>query len=141
MIYTLVVTKEQMFLFTKGRIIMTKRSIVHIEIPAKAPKEAQEFYGKLFGWEMSVVEEFDYHSFMAENTGGAFPAVGEQYKRGDVTVYIGSEDLDADLAAIEKAGGKRVGDPMPVPGFGRLVHFSDPTGNVLALWQEDPSAQ
>ena len=49
---------------------MTKRSIVHIEIPAKAPKEAQEFYSKLFGWEMSVVEDFDYHSFMAENTGG-----------------------------------------------------------------------
>jgi predicted enzyme related to lactoylglutathione lyase len=136
-----------MFLLSQREDHMTKRSIVHIEIPAKAPKEAQEFYGKLFGWEMSVVEDYDYYSFMAENTGGAFPTVGaeigpgSQIKPGDVIVYIGSEDIEADLAAIEKAGGKRVSDPMPVPGFGRLVHFSDPTGNVLALWQADPSAQ
>ena len=120
---------------------MTKRAIVHIEIPAKAPKKAQEFYANLFGWEMDAIEDYDFYSFRAENTGGAFPAVGDQYKPGDVIVYIGSEDLDADLAAIEKAGGKRVSDPMPVPGYGRLVHFTDPTGNVLALWQADESAQ
>jgi predicted enzyme related to lactoylglutathione lyase len=120
---------------------MTKRAIVHIEIPAKAPKKAQEFYANLFGWEMDAIEDYDFYSFRAENTGGAFPAVGEEVKPGDVTVYIGSEDIEADLAAIEKAGGKRVGELMPVPGYGRLVHFSDPTGNVLALWQPDPPAQ
>jgi uncharacterized protein len=120
---------------------MTKRAIVHIEIPAKSPKKAQAFYAKLFGWEMDAIEDYDFYSFRAENTGGAFPEVGEEVKPGDVTVYIGSEDIEADLAAIEKAGGKRVGELMPVAGYGRLAHFSDPTGNVLALWQPDPSAQ
>ena len=46
-----------------------------------------------------------------------------------------SEDLDATLAAVEAAGGTIVKPPFTFPG-GRRFHFSDPSGNELAVWTE-----
>ncbi len=117
---------------------MTKRSVVHIEIPAAAPKEAGEFYKKMFGWEFSqMTEPVSYAGFQAGNTGGGYPELNDQYKPGDVIIYIESEDLQADLDKITKLGGKALGDIMPVPGFGSLAFFQDPTGNRLALWKSE----
>jgi predicted enzyme related to lactoylglutathione lyase len=115
---------------------MSQRSIVHIEIPSADPTAAAEFYSKLFGWEYNSVPEFDYATFATENTGGGFPRVSDMYRQGDVVVYIESDDLEADLERIEAHGGKAVGEPMEVPGFGWFAFFTDPTGNRLALWKD-----
>ena len=39
---------------------MSKRNVVHIEIPAADIKSASTFYETLFGWKMEHAAEFDY---------------------------------------------------------------------------------
>lgn len=117
---------------------MSKREIVHIEISANDPTQTAKFYSDLFGWEYTVDPQFDYAMFTSGNVGGGYPTVGEHMKAGTVIVYIGSDNLESDLENIKKHGGSPVGEIMPIPGMGRLVHFKDPNGNLLALWQSTP---
>lgn len=121
---------------------MTSRSIVHIEIPANDRKAGAEFYNKVFGWPFEHMgEPMPYTTFKTGNVGLGMPDIGENYKPGDVIVYIGSEDVEADLKAIEAAGGKRAGDPFKVGDFGEMAFFVDPSGNMLALWKDLMSQQ
>lgn len=117
---------------------MSSRSIVHIEIPAANRQASARFYADLFGWEAQHVEEMNYSMFQAGNTGGGYPELDENTKAGDVRVYIGSDDIDADLKRIEKAGGKTVYPKTELPGFGSMAMFTDPAGNTLALWTSVP---
>lgn len=116
---------------------MTKRSIVHVEIPANDRQAGGEFYQKVFGWSFTHTDEpAPYTMFETGNVGVGMPDTGERYKPGDVILYIGSDDVAADLEAIEAAGGKRAGDPFKVGDFGEMALFTDPTGNLLALWKD-----
>jgi predicted enzyme related to lactoylglutathione lyase len=40
--------------------MVSKRNVVHIEIPAAETQVAAKFYENLFGWKMQHVPEFDY---------------------------------------------------------------------------------
>jgi hypothetical protein len=46
-------------------------------------------------------------------------------------------DLEAALAAVERAGGSVIRPIYAFPG-GRRFHFRDPGGNELAVWQAAP---
>ncbi len=117
---------------------MTKRNIVHVEIPAANRQVSAKFYADLFGWEAQHVEEMKYSMFEAGNAGGGYPEIDDNNKAGDVRVYISSEDIDADLKRIEQAGGKTVYPKTEIPGFGSYAMFADPAGNTLALWTGVP---
>ena len=113
---------------------MSKRSIVHIEIPLNAVDKDTQFYADVFGWEIQPIPEMDYTMFASGNVGGGFMPVGEHYQPGDVLVYLGSEDIEADLKRIEAAGGKTVMPKTEIPNTGWFGVFTDPTGNRLALY-------
>lgn len=117
---------------------MNKRAIVHIEIPAANRQASAKFYADLFGWDFQHVEEMNYSTFQAGNTGGGYPDIGENVKAGDVRIYVESNDIEADLKSIEKAGGKTVYPKTEIPGFGWFAMFADPAGNTLALWTNKP---
>ena len=120
---------------------MEKRPIVHVEISAADRVTSAKFYQTVFGWDYEDTPAYQYTTFAAGNLGGGFPDVdGQMYKTGDVVIYMGSDDLEADLKAVEAAGGKRASEPMPVPGMGSFAFFTDPAGNRLALWKPDPNA-
>jgi len=53
---------------------------------------------------------------------------------GSSLVVLFSNDLDASLDAVNKAGGRISQQPISFPG-GRRFHFTDPCGNELAVWQ------
>jgi len=113
---------------------MTKRNIVHVEIPAANRQVSAKFYSDLFGWDAEHFEEMKYSMFQAGNAGGGYPEIGDDYHVGSVIVYIDSQDIDADLKRIEQAGGKTVYPKTEIPGFGSYAMFNDPAGNTLALW-------
>jgi hypothetical protein len=50
-------------------------------------------------------------------------------------VVLYSRALDDTLASVKQAGGEIVKAPFEFPG-GRRFHFSDPSGNELAVWSE-----
>jgi predicted enzyme related to lactoylglutathione lyase len=114
---------------------MGKRDIVHIEIPAVKSAEAAAFYSELFGWDIQQDDNFDYIMFSGGNIGGGFTHVGENNTQvGDVLVYVGSDDIDADLKAITAKGGEVVMPKSEIPTIGWFAVFKDPTGNAMALY-------
>lgn len=114
---------------------MSKRNVVHIEIPAADVSGAAQFYEKLFGWKMEHAAEFDYTMWSdGAGYGGGFNKVSEENPVGEVLVYIHSDDIDADLKHVEKLGGSVVRPKTDIPGVGWFALFKDPTGNTLALY-------
>jgi predicted enzyme related to lactoylglutathione lyase len=118
-------------------VFMSTHNIVHIEIPLKDSKHAAEFYGKLFGWKVEAMAEMEYVMFDTESgLGGGFPKIdGEMFQGNDVLVYVESENLEATLAEIEKAGGKTLLGKTEITGMGWFALFSDPSGNRMGLYE------
>jgi uncharacterized protein len=114
---------------------MTKRNIVHIEIPTKNGKASGEFYEKLFGWHIERDEQMDYTMWDPhEGPGGGFSPVGENVKPGDVLIYVNSEDIETDLKRVAELGGTVLQEKMEIPTIGWFGIFKDPTGNMIALY-------
>ena len=115
---------------------MSKRNIVHVEIPAANVEGAGKFYQALFGWKISPMAEMNYTMWEAGNGDeyGGFPQVSEENPAGQVLVYIASDDIEADLKKVESLGGKILHQKTEIPGMGWYGVFQDPTGNVLAVY-------
>jgi len=114
---------------------MSKRNVVHVEIPAANVEAAGKFYESLFGWKMEHVPEFNYTMWAdGSGSGGGFNVVSEENPVGQVLVYIDSDDIEADLKKAVKLGGTIVREKTDIPGTGWYGLFKDPTGNVLALY-------
>ena len=114
---------------------MSKRNVVHVEIPATDVQAAGTFYQKLFGWKLQHVPEMNYTMWEAgDGSGGGLPAVSDEAPAGHVIVYIHSDDIDADLKKVEQLGGKVIHPKSEIPQTGWYAFFEDPTGNVLGLY-------
>jgi predicted enzyme related to lactoylglutathione lyase len=119
---------------------MTKRNIVHIEIPSRSHEEAGKFYGELFGWKMTPMPEMNYMLWEpAEGPGGGFTSLSET-KVGEVLIYVDSDDIEADLKKAKSLGAKMVAPKTEIPGIGWFGVFEDLTGNKIALYTSmDPN--
>ena len=115
---------------------MSKRNIVHVEIPAVNTNEAGEFYRELFGWKITPMPEMNYTMWEAGDGDeyGGFPKVSAENPAGQVLVYIASDDIDEDLEKVVEMSGKVLHEKAEIPGMGWYGVFQDPTGNVLALY-------
>jgi len=114
---------------------MTKRNIVHIEIPTSNAKESAEFYKNLFDWHIETFEELDYTMWDPhEGPGGGFSPLDENVQPGDVIIYVNSDDIEADLKKAESLGASVVFPKSEIPETGWYGMFKDPTGNIIALY-------
>jgi hypothetical protein len=115
--------------------MVSKRNVVHVEIPAADVEAAGNFYRDLFDWKLQHDPELNYTQWEAgDGTGGGFPAVSNETPAGHVLVYIHSDDIDTDLKNVEKLGGKVVYPKTEIAQIGWFGLFQDPTGNVLGLY-------
>jgi len=107
--------------------------IDYIEFPATDVAKTKAFYERVFGWKFTDYGP-DYTSFEDGRIAGGFTKVGKVAQGGPLVVlYAG--DLAAMESKVKQAGGAIVKDIFPFPG-GRRFHFTDPSGNVLAVWSE-----
>lgn len=115
---------------------MSKHPVVHFEIPSKDRKKNSNFYKEIFGWELAEYDELNYTMFdPKEGPGGGFPPLdGKLNKTDRLLVYIGTDDIEADLKKVESLGGKQVMGKTEIPGQGWFGVFTDPEGNTLALY-------
>ena len=114
---------------------MSKRNVVHIEIPTRSGKESAEFYEKLFGWHIEHDEEHNYTQFDPhDGPGGGFNPLSDNVKAGDVLIYVNSDDIEADLKKAQALGGAVVMEKAEIPGVGWYGMFADPTGNMIGLY-------
>jgi uncharacterized protein len=105
-----------------------------IELPTRDIASTRCFYEQAFGWKM---REFG-PSYASTTTGDV--DVGLQADAADAPkaplVVMAVEDLEAALKAVTAAGGKISRPIFSFPG-GRRFHFTDPSGNELAVWQTE----
>ena len=115
---------------------MSRRNIVHVEIPAVDVEGAGGFYEALFGWKIMPMPGMNYTMFEAGDGDeyGGFPQVSGENPAGQVLVYIASDDIEADLKKVVELGGQVLHQKAEIPGNGWFATFKDPTGNVLALY-------
>ena len=115
---------------------MSKRNVVHVEIPAANVEAAGKFYQELFGWKISHDPQLNYSMWEAGNgdSYGGFPQVSDENPAGKVLVYIASDDIEADLKKVEQLGGTIVHPKAEIPQTGWFAFFQDPTGDVLGLY-------
>jgi uncharacterized protein len=109
-------------------------AIDYIEIAVTDVAEAKRFYGSAFGWEFN-----DYGPGYAGIKGPSHEVGGlrqeEQVRVGGPLVVLYSRTLEDTQALVQKAGGRIAKEPFDFPG-GRRFHFTDPSGNELAVWSE-----
>jgi uncharacterized protein len=109
---------------------------VMFEFIATDQQRLCDFYQAVFGWEFDVVDNFAYIRFapraieMLGGIGQAEPGIkGREPGRN---FYLGTDDLSATLAAVERAGGAVYVPVTDIDGY-RFAMFTDPEGNVVGL--------
>ena len=109
------------------------RRIDYIEFPATDIAATKQFYQESFGWKF---EDYgpEYTSFLDGRLAGGFWTAAE-VRRGGPLVVIYAADLEGAERKIQAAGGQIVKPIFSFPG-GRRFHFTDPSGNELAVWSE-----
>lgn len=120
----------------------TQRRVVRVDLPAHDRESAGMFYQKLFGWRYEHAPgRLKYTNFTGYGVSGGFPQIdGRVYEPGDVTVFIGSDDLATDLQHAQALGAQPVVGKTALKGYGHLAIFHDPSGNRMALWQQADQA-
>jgi predicted enzyme related to lactoylglutathione lyase len=114
---------------------MSEHRVVHVEISAQDREAAAKFYGDLFGWKFEQFPDMNYATFDTGNSvGGGLNPVTDTNPAGSVVVYIGSADIDADLAKAESLGANIVQPKTEIPNTGWFGFFADPTGNMIGLY-------
>ena len=109
------------------------RRMDYIEFPTKNIEETKKFYSEVFNWEFTDYGP-DYTSFNDGRLGGGF-SVESEVKPGGPLVVLYSTNLAEIEAKIGEAGGQVVQEIFEFPG-GRRFHFTDPSGNELAVWSD-----
>lgn len=115
--------------------------VIHFEIPIDDNERAVAFYAKAFGW---VLEQWGPVEYWTTDAGDGDGIGGALSKRSDevpsLMFYIDVTDVDAALAAVAAAGGKRLSERMPIPGVGWMAYFEDTEGNRVGVFQDDAEA-
>ncbi|WP_282607766.1 VOC family protein [Pelagibius sp. Alg239-R121] len=105
--------------------------IDYVEMPALDFGAMKAFYGAAFGWDFEEWGD-EYMSFSNSGLEGGFRKADTSPPRGGSLVILLAEDLDAAEKAVTAAGGDII-ERHEFPG-GRRFHFTDPSGNELAIW-------
>ena len=110
--------------------------IDYVEFPARDYEATKLFFTNVFNW---AFEDFgaDYAAFSQAGINGGFfrSDLSGSASRGSALIIFYSQTLEKTLAKIEEAGGTITKPIFSFPG-GRRFHFTEPSGNELAVWSD-----
>ena len=111
-------------------------TIDYLELPAENIPATKAFFKEVFGWKFTDYGE-EYTSFESKNTTGGFyqSDLHSSTENGATLIVFYSNDLEATQQKVEDAGGSIVKPVFSFPG-GRRFHFTEPSGNELAVWSD-----
>lgn len=123
--------------------------VVHFEMPAEDKKRMAAFYTKAFAWKAQMLgpEMNDYvlvtttdadEAGHPKNPGainGGFYKKSADMPAQYPSVVIGVDDIKESMRKVAAAGGKVLGEPMDIPGYGLYVSFFDTEGNRVSMMQ------
>jgi hypothetical protein len=125
-------------------------TVVHFEIPADEPERAIEFYKSLFGWNIQPFGDPPTYWLVStvptDETG--MPArrgvngglMKKMHPQQPFANYISVEDVEEYAQKAVELGGQVALPKQAVPGMGWFSYVKDTEGNIIGLWENDPSA-
>lgn len=124
--------------------------VVHFEMPAEDRNRMAKFYTKTFGWKIQMLGE-DMGNYTLASTTNDVDKNGRPKQRGIIgggfypkdkkkpaqypSVVIAVDDINKSMKKINASGGKVLGKPMEIPGFGMYVSFYDTEGNRVSIME------
>lgn len=112
--------------------------IVHFEVIGKDGKKLQDFYSKLFDWNIDANNPIQYGLVQPEQKGiGGGIGAAQPGQSGYVTFYAEVKDTDEYLKKAEALGGKVVMPTTEIPGMVTFALFADPEGHMIGLVKEE----
>ncbi len=123
--------------------------VVHFEMPAEDKKRMAEFYTKTFGWQTQMLGS-DMNEYVLVTTtepdekgrpknpgaiNGGFYKKSADMPAQYPSVVIAVGDIKEAMKKVTEAGGKVLGEPMEIPGYGLYISFLDTEGNRVSMMQ------
>ncbi len=110
--------------------------INYVEFPAKDIEATKKFFSSVFGWSF-VDYGPEYTAFSDQGLDGGFfkSESASSTKAGGALIILYTDQLEETQARVESAGGNIVKPIFTFPG-GRRFHFTEPSGNELAVWSD-----
>ena len=110
--------------------------INYVEFPCRNLAKTKAFFIEAFGW---CFEDYgpEYIAFSEAGLAGGFfqSDLVSTTATGAALVVLYSENLEATQLKVERRGGLIVQTIFSFPG-GRRFHFTEPSGNELAVWSD-----
>jgi len=110
------------------------RRVDYVEFLTTSIEQTKNFYSAVFGWKFTDYGP-EYTCFNDGRLGGGF-ALAQEVVGGGPLIVLYATDLAAIEAGVKENGGRIVRDTYEFPG-GRRFHFTDPSGNELAVWSDN----
>ncbi len=107
--------------------------IDYVEFPGADLAATKAFYGAAFGWKFQDYGP-SYAAFEGEGADGGFSGDAAEAPIMPLVILY-AHDLEAMASKVRGAGGVINKAIFSFPG-GRRFHFTDPSGNELAVWSE-----
>jgi uncharacterized protein len=112
--------------------------ICYLEIPSTDVARSADFYKRVFGW--NIRQRGDGHTAFDDTTGevsGSWVLGRPPATKPGLLFYVMVDDVTAILDIIIASGGKIV-QPIGADAPEITARFTDPTGNVIGLYQHRP---
>lgn len=114
----------------------SNNTINYVEFPARDIEATKTFFTTVFGWSF---DDFgpDYAAFSGQGIDGGFYKSDKvsSSERGGALIVMYTDSLEEVQGRIESAGGTILKPIFSFPG-GRRFHFTEPSGNELAVWSD-----
>lgn len=110
--------------------------INYVEFPSTDLEATKSFFSNCFGWQFTDFGS-EYTAFSGGGLdGGFFQAdLSSSTGHGAALIVLYSNALEATRDKVEQHGGTIVKPIFSFPG-GRRFHFTEPSGNELAVWSD-----
>src|SRR3982751_5847494 len=125
-----------------------KGQFIWYELMTTDVDAAKAFYDAVIGWNIESQSNFPNGYRMigrsdGKSAGGILPLTEEMQQHGARPAWLGYihvTDVDASVAAIEKAGGHVLMPAFDIPGVGRVAMVADPEGAPFYIMKPTPPA-
>jgi len=115
---------------------MATPAVAWFEVTGKDGAALQQFYGKLFDWQVRDAGDDSGYGLVAASANGIGGGIGpaQDGGKGQVTFYVEVDDPAAYLQKAEQLGGQTIVPPTRLEPFGlTFAFFADPEGHVVGL--------
>ena len=123
-------------------------NFIWYELMTPDPAGAKAFYDSVVGWNIEAQSQFPNGYRMigrsdGKMAGGLLPLNDEMQQHGARPTWLGYihvPDVDASVAAIERAGGKTYMPAFDIPNIGRVAMVADASGAPFYIMKPTPPA-